>query len=245
MRLRDLGRRIRARREHRGLKQQDVANALNVSPQAVSKWERGENAPDITALAPLAQLLDVTVDWLLGADQAPRDVLSATVFVSGVRGAYSKSAAMAPRDFATWANGVFYPLTEATLQHRGVPVKYLGDQYLCFFTGSGHERRALTMTGQAKAMAGEDLKIGLAAGEIYVGAVGHPDYARPDIMGEVVNIAFLTMEWADQHSTRGAAATAQVIAGANAPDVVAGTTEVSFRGITGPVEVCELRAQDN
>jgi predicted transcriptional regulator len=42
--LKDLGNRIRARREKLGLKQQDMAKSLGIGPQAVSKRERGENA---------------------------------------------------------------------------------------------------------------------------------------------------------------------------------------------------------
>ncbi|NCQ28719.1 MAG: helix-turn-helix transcriptional regulator, partial [Armatimonadetes bacterium] len=40
--LNELAGRLRQQREKLGLKQLDVANALQVSPQAVSKWERGE-----------------------------------------------------------------------------------------------------------------------------------------------------------------------------------------------------------
>ena len=64
--LSELGNRIRSQREKRSLKQQDVANALDITPQAVSKWERGENAPDVVTLGPLARLLGTSVDWLLG-----------------------------------------------------------------------------------------------------------------------------------------------------------------------------------
>jgi transcriptional regulator with XRE-family HTH domain len=97
--LKLLGDRIRARREKRGLKQLDVANALDISPQAVSKWERGENAPDVATLAPLARLLGVSVDWLLEADP-PRDTFEAVVLVSGIRGAHAKALGITPREFA-------------------------------------------------------------------------------------------------------------------------------------------------
>ena len=131
--LPDLAKRIRGQREKRGLKQQDVANALNVSPQAVSKWERGENAPDVAVLTPLSRVLGVTVDWLLGACDEALDVFEASVFVSSVAAAYEKSLNMRARDFAIWANGLFYQLTEMTLRNDGIPVKYMGDRYLAFF----------------------------------------------------------------------------------------------------------------
>ena len=52
-----LGERIRARRERLGLRQADLAAALGLSAAAVSKWKRGETAPDIGSLLPLAGLL--------------------------------------------------------------------------------------------------------------------------------------------------------------------------------------------
>jgi len=48
-----------------GLRQENLGASLGVSGQAVSRWERGETAPDIGSLAPLASLLDVSVGRLL------------------------------------------------------------------------------------------------------------------------------------------------------------------------------------
>lgn len=238
MQLDELARKIRAQREKLGLKQQDVANALRLSPQAVSKWERGENAPDIAVLARLANLLGVTTDWLLETADDHPDVFEATVFVSSVQGAYRKSRSMKPRDFATWANGLFFTLTEITRRHGAIPIKYMGDQYLCFFTGPHHRARALEAALSAADMIADDLKIGLGSGEIYLGAMGHPDYARPDITGEAVNVTFLTLEWAEEHAESGIAATLQVLeeAGGSAGR----QEEVSFRGVEAPVTVCEV-----
>jgi transcriptional regulator with XRE-family HTH domain len=63
----DLGERIRVKRKLKKLSQNQIAEHLHVSPQAVSKWERGENAPDIALLVPLASILSTNVDWLLGS----------------------------------------------------------------------------------------------------------------------------------------------------------------------------------
>ena len=72
--LDDLATRIRTQRENHGLTQSGIAQALKISPQAVSKWERGENAPDVSQLAPLTELLDVSGDWLLGRRSAPGEL---------------------------------------------------------------------------------------------------------------------------------------------------------------------------
>lgn len=54
-----------------GLSQEQLAEQLGVTRQAVSKWETGEGKPDIDNLLPLARLLHTTVDYLLddGANQ--------------------------------------------------------------------------------------------------------------------------------------------------------------------------------
>ena len=60
-----IGKRIAMLRRQKGLKQEDLANELDVSPQAVSKWENDQTCPDISLLPRLAQLLGVSVDELL------------------------------------------------------------------------------------------------------------------------------------------------------------------------------------
>ena len=64
-----LGNRIAMLRRKKELKQDDLAEMLGVSPQAVSKWENDQTCPDISALPKLARLLGVTVDELLEGKQ--------------------------------------------------------------------------------------------------------------------------------------------------------------------------------
>lgn len=52
-------------RRSRGMTQADLAMKLNYSDKAISKWERGESVPDITVLKAIADLFEVTVDYLL------------------------------------------------------------------------------------------------------------------------------------------------------------------------------------
>ena len=61
-----IGKNIQNKRKAMGLTQDQLATALGVSIAAVSKWETGGAYPDITLLAPIARLLGVTVDDLLG-----------------------------------------------------------------------------------------------------------------------------------------------------------------------------------
>ena len=60
---------IKALRLERGLTQKQLAEKLNVTDRAVSKWERGKNAPDIALLEPLAEILGVTVLELIRGER--------------------------------------------------------------------------------------------------------------------------------------------------------------------------------
>ncbi|MGN1026840.1 MAG: helix-turn-helix domain-containing protein [Faecousia sp.] len=69
-----LGKRIAALRKQKELKQDEIAQLLDVSPQAVSKWENDQTCPDIGLLPKLAQILGVTTDELLSGKQELQEV---------------------------------------------------------------------------------------------------------------------------------------------------------------------------
>ena len=52
----------------KNLTQEDVAGYLGITPQSVSKWERGESYPDITLLPALANIFETSIDLLVGTD---------------------------------------------------------------------------------------------------------------------------------------------------------------------------------
>lgn len=72
-----LGRRIARLRLARTATQERLAKELNVSPQAVSKWENDINYPDISLLPDLARFLGVSVDELLSGASASAQESSA------------------------------------------------------------------------------------------------------------------------------------------------------------------------
>ena len=67
-----LGANIAAYRKNLGLTQAGLAEKLNYSDKAVSKWERGESLPDVLTLVQLADLFEITVnDLLLDRNELP------------------------------------------------------------------------------------------------------------------------------------------------------------------------------
>lgn len=62
----ELGRNLRDARHSKGLTQEQVAEMVGVSPQAVSRWENDTAAPDVIMLVGLAMLYDTTTDALMG-----------------------------------------------------------------------------------------------------------------------------------------------------------------------------------
>ena len=61
-----LGQRLQRFRKRANLTQEEVATKLNITPQAISKWENDVSAPDISLLGEIADMFGVTVDELLG-----------------------------------------------------------------------------------------------------------------------------------------------------------------------------------
>ena len=66
-------------RKEKGLTQAQLAERLNYSDKAVSKWERGESLPDVAVLKSLAEILGVSVDYLLESDHQKAELEKATV----------------------------------------------------------------------------------------------------------------------------------------------------------------------
>ena len=66
-----LGNRIALYRKQNNFTQEELASKLNVSSQAVSKWENDLSIPDISLLIDLANLFNVTLDTLVKGDNAP------------------------------------------------------------------------------------------------------------------------------------------------------------------------------
>lgn len=68
-----LQKRLAELRKKAGLSQQELADRLNISRQTVSKWEGGKGLPPIDMLMRLSSLYGVSVDYLLGRVDRPKE----------------------------------------------------------------------------------------------------------------------------------------------------------------------------
>ena len=94
-----IGTNIKRLRTERGVTQEQLAEAMNVTCAAVSKWERGETFPDITLLQPLAFYFDVTLDSLMGYDKEKVNEEIEKRIAEYLRGYDSRVIAKAYKDY--------------------------------------------------------------------------------------------------------------------------------------------------
>ncbi len=64
-----LGKKIQKLRKEKNWTQEELAERLGVSSQAVSKWETDISSPDISLLRPLAAVMEISVDYLLNPNE--------------------------------------------------------------------------------------------------------------------------------------------------------------------------------
>ncbi len=68
-----LDKRLKDAREAKGLSQNYVAEHLNITRQAISKWENGKSMPDLENLIILSTLYEISLDELLGRTPSPEE----------------------------------------------------------------------------------------------------------------------------------------------------------------------------
>ena len=73
---------IRELREKHGLTQAELAEKLNVSDKAVSRWETGKGYPDITLLEPIASVFGISITELLSGVPVSNTNLSSNILRS-------------------------------------------------------------------------------------------------------------------------------------------------------------------
>ena len=242
MDLEELGNAIKVYRSRMGFTQNDLASALQVSPQAVSKWERGENAPDIAILPELSEVLGASIDTLLGVNYRDKRTIEATVVYAEMEGFGPLARELSPADLAIALNAFFYPLTEHMIACDGVPIKYIGDELFCVFAGEGHRLRAFRAAFAAKAASPRPIRLSVSTGQVWMGSLGHPLYARPDILGEAINLADPIQAWMKQKAPSKVAGNAAAVEPIRDSLVLGATEAISSWSSKEPVTVWEVKA---
>ncbi|MDR0325488.1 MAG: helix-turn-helix domain-containing protein [Oscillospiraceae bacterium] len=87
-----MGQFIAELRKSRQMTQKDLAERLNVSDKAVSKWERGLSCPDIALLSPLSEVLGITATELLNGERAGAEAVDVEAVVVNALEYGSKTA---------------------------------------------------------------------------------------------------------------------------------------------------------
>jgi transcriptional regulator with XRE-family HTH domain len=62
----DISARLKEARIRRGLTQDELAQRTSVAKDQISRWENGKSPRDMDAIMRIADVLDVTLDWLMG-----------------------------------------------------------------------------------------------------------------------------------------------------------------------------------
>lgn len=69
---------LQALRKQHNMSQEQLAEQMNVTRQAISKWEQGESTPDIDNLVRLSKVFNVTIDYLIKDEPEPNQETPAT-----------------------------------------------------------------------------------------------------------------------------------------------------------------------
>lgn len=113
MQMQEVGKKIAARRKAKNMTQMALADAMGVSFQAVSNWERGHSMPDIAKLPELSSLLDLSIDDLLTDDKPAKLVQH---ILDGDEAAYIKEEKVSAETVADVAPLLTPGQTEAVTQ---------------------------------------------------------------------------------------------------------------------------------
>ncbi len=82
----ELGEKIIALRRSKSMTQSELGAKLNVTFQAVSKWERGESYPDFDTLSKMAKIFGVSIGYFEDRDQSDDDIFSGQSVAATVNG---------------------------------------------------------------------------------------------------------------------------------------------------------------
>ena len=97
---------IRSLRREKGITQEELAHAVGVTTQAVSKWERGEGYPDITLLPDIAEFFHVTLDTLCGIDSQKQEREISSIIHATSDASYAEGVRIAREGLTKYSRSV-------------------------------------------------------------------------------------------------------------------------------------------
>lgn len=128
-----IGKNIASHRKHAGLTQAGLAEKLNYSDKAVSKWERGESIPDVPTLILLAEQFGVTVNDLVGdpdalpaGDRGDLEKVMTQVSEKALKRKANKNIILGLSSLLCWFVALFIYVILASV---GIPEGWLGFLY--------------------------------------------------------------------------------------------------------------------
>lgn len=75
----DLSEKIFKMRKANGLSQDELSDQMSVSRQSISKWESGQSTPELDKIIKLAEIFDVTTDYLLQASETDELIMKTSI----------------------------------------------------------------------------------------------------------------------------------------------------------------------
>ena len=97
---------IKRLRKEMGITQEEFANAMGVTAQTVSKWERGEGYPDITFLPNIAEYFHVTLDTLCGIDEQQKQREISSIIEETAHASYAEGIQIAREGLAKFPQSI-------------------------------------------------------------------------------------------------------------------------------------------
>ena len=110
----EIANRLYELRKKHNLSQEELAEKLSVSRQAVSKWERCEASPDTDNLIALAKIYGLTLDELIYGEKEEKsdsEGASPVIRATTVSGGKSSSAFTARETYCSLLKGLYAPLS--------------------------------------------------------------------------------------------------------------------------------------
>ena len=123
---------LKSLRKEMGITQEEFANAIGVTAQTVSKWERGEGYPDITFLPDIADYFNVTLDTLCGIDKQQKQEQIHSIINATSNASYNEGVKIAREGLAKFPHSLLLQnnLAEALM---GATYEEIVDDYMKSF----------------------------------------------------------------------------------------------------------------